>query len=112
MPFLKKNVSKVIMTRSKLGNKILTNRAEENMSLYFKQRNYCVSFLRKAKKVYHSNLDEKNVTDNRSFWKTIKPLLFDKLTNKKKTNLSENREMLKRDTETTKVSNIFYSNVV
>ena len=100
------------MTRSKLGNKIVTNRAEENMSLYFKQRNYCISLLRKAKKIYHSNLDEKNVADNRSFWKTIKPLLFDKLTHKRKTNLSENREMLKRDTETTKVLNIFYSNVV
>ena len=50
MPFLTKNLSKVIMTRSKLRNKFLDNKTEENRTLYMKQRNYCVSLLRKTKK--------------------------------------------------------------
>ena len=33
---------------------------------YLKQRNYCVS-LKKIKKNYYSNLNEKNITDNKKF---------------------------------------------
>ena len=40
---------------------------EEYRTLYVKQRNYCVSLLRKTMKMYSSNLDEKNVTGNRDF---------------------------------------------
>ena len=32
--------------------------------MYIKQRNKCVSLLKKAKKEYYQNLDEKNVKDN------------------------------------------------
>ena len=34
--------------------------------------------------MYYSNLEEKNVKDNKRFWKTVKPLLSDKLTQGKK----------------------------
>ena len=46
--------------------------------MYSKQRNYCVSLLRKTRKQYYGDLNEKNVLDNKKFWKTVKPLLFDK----------------------------------
>ena len=65
--------------------------------------------------MYYSNLNAKNVTDNKrfcSFWKTVKPLLSDKLTHKKKINLSEIGEILKTDMETAKVLNTFCSSVV
>ena len=45
MPFFKKQLSKEIMTRSRLRNKYLRNRNEDNRALYVKQRNYCVSLL-------------------------------------------------------------------
>ena len=48
--------------------------------------------------MYCSNVDEKNVTDNKRFWKTVK--LSDKPTDQEKLNLSENGEILKADTET------------
>ena len=32
----------------------------------------------KAKKDYSNNLDHKNVTDNKTFWKSIKPLFYEK----------------------------------
>ena len=47
MPFMTKDLSKNIMKRSR--NKYLKNN-EENRKLYTKQRNYCVSLLRKTKK--------------------------------------------------------------
>ena len=37
-----------------------------------------VSLLRKIKKNYYSNLTEKNITDNKKFWKMIPPFLSDK----------------------------------
>ena len=68
MPFMTKNLSKEIMTRSRLRNKYLKYKTEENCLLYTHQRNKCVSLLRKTKKNYYGNLDEKGITDNKKFW--------------------------------------------
>ena len=39
--------------------------------LFCKQRNKCVSLLRKSKKDYFENLNEKNIADNKRFVKKI-----------------------------------------
>ena len=67
MPFFNKELSKAIMTRTKLRNIFLQNRSEENRIRYTKQRNFCVSLLRKTKKRYYENLNEKSVVDNKLF---------------------------------------------
>ena len=64
MPFMTKDLSKNIMKRSLLQSKYLKSNNKENRKLYAKQRNYCVSLLRKAKKAYYENLDESKVSDN------------------------------------------------
>ena len=46
------------MTRSKLRNKFVKRRKEEDLKSYIKQRNHCVKLLRKAKWKC-KNLDEK-----------------------------------------------------
>ena len=68
-----KALRKPIMVRSKLKNKYNKNRTEENWGIYKKQRNFCVNLLRKTKKDYFNDLNIKNITDNKAFWKTIKP---------------------------------------
>ena len=78
MPFLKKDLSKNIMKRSQLWNKYLENNNKENRKLYAKQRNYCVSLLRKTKKAYYRNLNERKVSDDKLFWKTVKPSHYPK----------------------------------
>ena len=50
MPFFNKELLKAIMTRTKLRNIFLQNRSEEDRMRYTKQRNVCVSLLRKTKK--------------------------------------------------------------
>ena len=67
MPFFTKELSKEIMTRSRLRNKYLKNRNEENRAIYVKRRNYCVPLVRKSKKKYYQNLDERNLMDNKLF---------------------------------------------
>ena len=90
MPFMTKQLSKEIMKRSRLRNNFLRNRTEENKILYNRQRNYCVYLLRKSKTGYYENLNIKNVTDNKLFWKSVKPLLSDKSRIRDRINKSEN----------------------
>ena len=66
------------MTRSRLRNRFLKNRSEENRQLFCEQINKRVSLLRKSKKDYFENLNEKKITDNKRFQKTVKILLAKK----------------------------------
>ena len=77
-PFINNGISKAVMTRSRLRNRFLQNRSEENQKLFYKQINKCVSLLRKSKKAYFENPNEKNITYNKSFRKTVKPFLSKK----------------------------------
>ena len=54
-----------------LRNKYL-NDNDENRKLYTKQRNCCFSLLRKTKKAYYENLDEKKFLKVNFFSKTVK----------------------------------------
>ena len=111
MPFLTKDLSKNIMKRSLLRNKYLNNNNEENRKLYAQQRNYCVSLLRKTKD-YYENLDERKVSDNKLFWKTVKPSLSEKFNARERISLTENREIVKTGKGTAEVFNNFFGNIV
>ena len=108
MPFFNKELSKAIMTRTKLRNIFLQNRSKENRICHTKQRNFCVSLLRKTKKRYYENLNEKSIVDNKLFWKTVKPLPSDKVAGKDRIHLIENNELVKTGLETAKVLNNFF----
>ena len=71
-PFMNKFLQKAVMNRSRLKNKYLRNKTSENWEAYKKQRNTCVYMFRKGKKEFYNKLD-KTVTDNKLFWKVIKP---------------------------------------
>ena len=112
MPFMTKQLSEEIMKSSRLRNNFLRNRTEENKILYNRQRNYCVSLLRKSKKGYYENLNIKNVTDNKLFWKSVKPLLSDKSRIRDRINISEKGKILKSESETAESLNSSFSNIV
>ena len=77
--FVNKELNKAIMQRSRLRNAYLKDRTRAARIAYKKQRNVCVSILRKSKKCYYENLDTKNITDNKKFWGTVKPLFSNKV---------------------------------
>ena len=77
------------MHRSKLLNNFLRRRSNENGKKYLKQQNYCVSLSRRIKKNYYSNLNEKNITGDKKFWKTITPFLLDKFLSTERIDLTE-----------------------
>ena len=74
-PFMNRSLSKARLLRSKFRNISLKNRTEENRRNYSKQRDLCVALLRKSKREYFGNLDEKKVCHNKKFWSVVKPLL-------------------------------------
>ena len=66
-----------------------------------------VFILQKTKKRYYENLNQKSVADNKLFWKTVKPLLSDKVAGKKGIHLIEN-DLVKTDLATAEVLNNFF----
>ena len=102
------------MTRNRLRNRFLKNRSEENQNLFCKQRNKCVSLLRKSKKGYFVNPNEKNITDNKRFWRTVKTFLSKKIHFPERINLTEeeNNSLLINCEEVAKELNKFFANAV
>ena len=65
--FMTKELSKAIMLRTKLRNQFLKTRTSEVKLKYNKQRNLCVSLLRKTKRNYYENLNLNDVSDKKKF---------------------------------------------
>ena len=109
---MNKAISKAVMDRTRLRNKFLKNRTAENKLAYNRQRNYCVSLTRKSKRDYCNNLDNRDVTDNKLFWKTIKPFFSDKGPMREKITLIENDEIIGNNKEIFEVFKKFFSSIV
>ena len=110
-PFMTRALRKAIMLRSRLRNKHNKSRTAENWNNYRKQRNRCVKLFRQAKKDYYGKLDINLVTDNRKFWKTVKPALSDKCQSNNKIVLVEDDEIISDDIEVAEIFNRFFVTV-
>ena len=75
-PLFNKEITEAFMKRTELRNKFLKHKIVESRQASVKQRNYCISLLRKVKRNYYSNLNVKDITAIKKFWKTIKPLFL------------------------------------
>ena len=72
------------MKRSRLRNKFLNTKSDIDTKAYNKQRNLCLSLIRSEKKNFFSNINTSDITDNKTFWKTVKPFFTDKIKIKSK----------------------------
>ena len=59
------------MLRSRLHNKFLKTKTKESNQLYNKQWNLCVNLLRRAKRNYFVELDNRILKGNSKFWETV-----------------------------------------
>ena len=57
------------MVRSRLSNKFL----KEKNVFSREARSYCVKLIRESKIKYFGNLNVNNITNNKNFWKTLRP---------------------------------------
>ena len=56
-------------------------------------------------------MDEKHVTDNKIFWKTVKPFLSDKTANSPKIALVEKNEIINNEEKIAETFNTFFTNI-
>ena len=107
-----KTFSKAIMQRTHFRNKFLKNATDQNKLINNKQRNFCVSLLRKEKKEYFAKLNENDITDNRKFWHTVKPFLSDKVKSRETITLVNNENIESNENEVAKTFNDFFLNII
>ena len=75
-PYVTKEMRKATMLRTQLRNKM--HLSHEYRLAFKHQKNYCNRLYKRERKKYYTNLNLKNITDNKKFWKTVKPLFGDK----------------------------------
>ena len=109
--FMTKELRKEIMWRSKLKNKFNKERNHINWCNYKRQRNCCLSILRKSKKEYFNSLNMKQVSDNKLFWKSVKPFFNDKGSNSSKITLVEENNIISDEKEIANIMNNYFINV-
>ena len=81
---MNKTLSKAFMTRARLKRISNEHPTQENIEAFKSYRNFCVSLLRKEKKKFYNSLDISIMSDNKKFWKYIKPLFSGKSKSKSK----------------------------
>ena len=112
--YMTKSLRKEIILRSRLRNKFLETKTEETEQLYNKQRNLCVTLLRKAKRNHFSELDNKILKDNRKFWKTVNPLFSEKAYQKESITIisKDTEETIIKSEELAETFNSFFNSMV
>ena len=108
---MSKALRKAIMHKSKLKNIYNKKRADVNWANYQKQRNFCVTLLRRTKKEYFQNLNVKDLSDNKKFWKIIKPYFSNKGLNSNKMLLKEKGELVSDEKQLASIMNKFFINI-
>ena len=63
-----KSLRKALMQRSRLRNIFLKKKSLESKKADSKQRNVCVSMVKKAKKEHFKNINLSEIIDNKKFW--------------------------------------------
>jgi predicted transport protein len=111
-PYVTKDMRKAIMLRSQLKNKLYTYNTPEYLAAYKHQKNYCNRLYKKEKKKFYSNLDLRNITDNRKFWKTVQPFFGNKGGSREKIVLVENEQVINNDQEVAQTFNDYFDGVV
>ena len=110
--FMNKLLRKAIMKRSRLLNRYRRKKDTSSRLAYKKQHNFCVKLLGKSKKDFYNNLDVKYITDNKLFWKTVKPCFSDKTKKNRNITLVREDKIISEDKDLAKVFNDHFCNIV
>ena len=105
-----KTLRKAILRRSALENQYHKNSTPEHNAIYRKHKNYCSKLYKRERKKYYTNLNLRDITDNKIFWKTIKPMFTNNEQNVKKITLVREKEIVSTDEEISEKCNSFFKN--
>ena len=111
-PYMTKALRKDIMRRSELESKYFKNKTNENKARFKKQKIFCSKLYKEERKKFCSNLELNEITDNKLFWKTIKPILSEKCIQSSKISFVSNNKVISEDLELAKTFNNYFGNAV
>ena len=109
--FMTKALRKGIMTRSRLRNKFNLKRNQSNWEKYKKQRNFCTSLLKKSKQNFFRNLNIKDLSDNKKFWKKIAPLFSNNTKTADTIILTKDDEIIRDEKKVATIFNTYFLNL-
>jgi len=111
-PFMTKDLSKEHMKRTRLLNKFRKSKTTENKVNYKKQRNLCTNLLKRVKTSYFERLNPSKISDNKNFWKNVKPLFSGKSASSDCISLIEDNKIVSSDHQIAEIFNLHFSNAV
>ena len=98
---MNKELSKVVMNKSRLRNKCLQGPSRETFIAYKKMKNNCNTLTRKTKKRYFGYITKnKNFATTKTFWNTVGPFITNKGTIS-----DENIKIKAEENQNTKIKN-------
>ena len=111
-PYMTKALRKSIMKRSELETKFHRSKTLSSQKAFKKQKNFVSKLYKKERKKFYKNLDLNNFTDNKKFWKTVKPLFSNKGPNNPKITIVKNDNIITEDKDVAETLNTFFQNAV
>ena len=107
-----KDLRKAIMKRSEPETKFYRTKYPKDQTAYKKQRTFLSRLYKRERKKYYSNLDVREISDNKKVWDTMKPFFSDKNSSRQITNIMTNEKIITEDVEIGQNMNNFFSNSV
>ena len=107
-PYMTRNLRKAIMTRSKLEKRFYKTKSMDDGIAYKRQKNFVSRLYKKERANFYKSIYPKILTDNRNFWKNIKPYFNEKGPNSRKITLVSGNNIISEDTEVAAKFNTFF----
>ena len=111
-PFMNKSVRKAIMVWTQLLNKFRKENSFINELAYKRQRNFCTKLIKKTKRNFFNNLNVNKITDNKSFWKVVKPSFTEKRLKDEKIVLVENDTTFSEENDVAEIFRSYFDGIV
>ena len=111
-PFMNKSIRKATMVRTQLLNKF-RKKLFINKLAYKRQRNFCTTLIiKKTKRNFYNNPNVNKITDNKSFWKTVKTSFTEKTLKDEKIVLVENNTTFSEENEIAEIIRFYFDGIV
>ena len=115
-PFMNKELSKVIMNKSRLRNNYLEQTSRENVLAYKKVKNKCNTLTRKTQKRYFEYVAKnRNFATSKTFWNKVRPFITNKgtISNENvKTKAAENQNIKTKNKNKSKLVSIKTNDII
>ena len=100
------------MLPSRLKNNCNKSRKTEHWEAFRRQRNLCVTLFRMEKRSFYNKLNISDITDNKKFWKTVKPAFSEKGPSKSKTTVIEYDTVISNDKKVAEAMNDYILSII